>query len=122
LTHNTSIDWLQVLPLELLEQGVSHTSDDYAAYNRTGGVATAPAPSSTTTTGLPPVKLMRPQVKLLQDRPFGTSVAPGNATFNNSMRVGYGGIVANSNADFFKMASTKKTRSTVQMNRIWRSN
>jgi hypothetical protein len=35
------------------------------------------------------------------------------------MRVGYGGIVANSNADFFKMASTKKTRSTVQMNRIW---
>jgi hypothetical protein len=59
---------------------------------------------------------MRPQVKLLQDRPFLLSVAPGNAAFNNSMRVGYGGIVANSNADFFKMASTKKTRSTVQMN------
>jgi hypothetical protein len=33
------------------------------------------------------------------------------------MRVGFGGIVANSNADFFKMASTKKT--PVQMNRIW---
>jgi hypothetical protein len=33
---------------------------------------------------------------------------------------GLSGIVANSNADFFKMASTKKTRSTVQ-NRIWRS-
>jgi hypothetical protein len=31
------------------------------------------------------------------------------------MRVGFSGIVANSNADFFKMASTKKTRSTVQM-------
>jgi hypothetical protein len=38
------------------------------------------APSSTTTTGLPPVKLMRPQVKLLQDRPFGTSVAPETPT------------------------------------------
>ncbi|MBC5846648.1 T9SS sorting signal type C domain-containing protein, partial [Flavobacterium kayseriense] len=124
-THNTSIRLASTLPSGTAGSGVlAYTSDDYAAYNRTGGVATAPtgpAPSSTSTTSGPgPVKSNAPTGKIASGQAFfGTSVAAGNANFTNNMRAGFSAIVANSNADFFKMASTKKSSSVVEMNRIW---
>jgi hypothetical protein len=121
-THNTSIRLASSHAAGTAGSGVlAYTSDDYAAYNRSGGVATAKAPSSTSTTGGPaPVKSNAPTGQIAAGQAFfGTSVASGNINFNNSMRVGFSGIVANSNADFFKMPSTKKTSSAVEMNRIW---
>lgn len=122
-THNTSIRLASNLPSGTAGSGVlAYTSDDYAAYNRSGGVATAsPSPSSNPTTGVPaPVKSNAPTGKIASGQSFfGTSVAPGNANFNNNMRVGFSGIVAGSNADFFKFSSTKKSNSTVERNRIW---
>lgn len=121
-THNTSIRLASALPSGTAGTGVlAYTSDDYAAYNRTGGVATAsPSASSSNTTGVPPIKSNAPSGQIASGQAFfGTSVAPGNANFNNSMRVGFSGIVTGSNADFFKFSGTKKAKSVVERNRIW---
>ena len=108
-THNTNIG-----------KGVSnpgsgiyaYSSDDYAAYNLTGGVGTQPATSSGPNTNTPSGKIASGQAF------FTTSKAAGNAIFNNSMRVGVGTITGD-NSQFFKNASNTKATTTIEKNRLW---
>ena len=125
-THNTSLRLASSLSAGTAGSGsYAYTSDDYAAYNRTGGVATYAAPSASssltpTATSGPIVSTNAPTSTIGAGQSFfATSKAAGNVQFNNSMRVGYTAIVANSNSQFFKTASTKKTVSTIDKNRIW---
>ena len=109
-THNTAI--------QLSNSGTAYvyTSNDYASYNGVGGVATLPA-LSVATGGLNTTK---PSGKIAAGQSFfATSKAAGTAIFNNSMRVGVGGITGD-NAQFFKINTTKaKSADAVGKNRIW---
>ncbi len=88
----------------------NYTTNDYATYNRTGGVTTA-----TAVTGV-----VAPTGKIAAGQGFfaPTSVAGGTLTFNNSMRLSSTGTVLN-NSQFFKVSSTSKTGVTTEKNRVW---
>ncbi|MBC5839089.1 PA14 domain-containing protein [Flavobacterium muglaense] len=115
-THNTSIQLASNITNGTAGSGTyAYTSDDYAAYNLTGGVGTAPAPSSTNAGS---VSTIAPTGKIAAGQAFFTSsVAAGNVVFNNGMRIGGGGSAAN-NSQFFKMASSK-TNKVIEKNRLW---
>ncbi|MBX9888659.1 MAG: T9SS sorting signal type C domain-containing protein [Flavobacteriaceae bacterium] len=119
-THNTSLRLASSLAAGTAGSGsYAYTSDDYAAYNRTGGVATYAAPSSSYTTG-PIVSGNAPTSNIGAGQSFfGTSLAAGSVQFTNNMRVGFTGLASNSNSQFFKTTSSKKTVGTVDKNRIW---
>jgi len=96
----------------------AYSGNDYASYNRTGGVSTAtPAPSS-----IPPFTGLNdniPSGKIASGQGFfgGSAIAlPSNPKiiFDNNMRVGVGTITGD-NSQFFK---TKKTKS-LEKHRIW---
>jgi hypothetical protein len=95
---------------------LAYTSDDYAAYNGWSCYCSGDK-FNYYNSGTCSVKTNAPTGQIASGQAFFVLVLAWTCCFNNSMR--WFGIVANSNADFFKMASTKKTRSTVQMNRIW---
>lgn len=109
-THNTNIG----IGVSNPGSGIyAYSSDDYAAYNLTGGVGTQPATSSGPNTNTPSGKIASGQAF------FTTSKAAGNAVFNNSMRVGVGSITGD-NSQFFKNASnTKANTTTIEKNRLW---
>ena len=115
-THNTSIQLASNITNGTAGSGTyAYTSDDYAAYNLTGGVGTAPAPSSTNAGS---VSTIAPTGNIAAGQAFFTSsVAAGNVVFNNGMRIGGGGSAAN-NSQFFKMASSK-TNKVIEKNRLW---
>nr|WP_294922355.1 T9SS sorting signal type C domain-containing protein [uncultured Flavobacterium sp.] len=82
-----------------------YTSDDYAAYNGVGGVATRPALSSGINESEPTGKIAAGQSFMI------ASLAPGTITFNNSMRV------LGNNGQFFKQ--TRNNKIAVQKDRFW---
>lgn len=95
----------------------AYSSDDYASYNLTGGVATQAASVSSTNPGA--VNTNIPSGKIASGQGFfATSIAPGSAVFNNSMRVGVTGVTGN-NSQFFKMASQTKKAEAIEENRLW---
>jgi hypothetical protein len=104
-THNTKIAAAGV--------GIyAYSSDDYATYNQTGGVATA---ALSLINGVA-VDVNVPLGKIASGQGFfATSIAVGTVVFNNSMRVG--GIIGD-NGQFFKINNTKKV-AAVERNRIW---
>ena len=121
-THNTSLRLASSLAAGTAGSGsYAYTSDDYAAYNRTGGVATYAAPSASNPSPSGPiVSSNAPTVNIGAGQSFvGTSLAAGTVQFTNDMRVGFTGLASNSNAQFFKTTSTKKTVATVDKSRIW---
>jgi hypothetical protein len=121
-THNTSLRLASSLAAGTAGSGsYAYTSDDYAAYNRTGGVATYAAPSaSNPSPSSPIVSSNAPTVNIGAGQSFfGTSLASGTVQFTNDMRVGFTGLASNSNAQFFKTTSTKKTVAKVDKSRIW---
>jgi len=98
---------------------LAYSGDDYASYNRTGGVATAAAPSASTggkNTNIPSGKIASGQGF------FGSSkLAPTGTTivYDNRMRVGVGGISGN-NSQFYKTKDSKgKTANELEKHRIW---
>ncbi|WP_281322899.1 T9SS sorting signal type C domain-containing protein [Flavobacterium aestivum] len=95
-THNTAISNLM------------YSSTDYASYNGVGGVNTLPAGSG----GSAPDGNIAAGQSFFAVTKKGAGFT-GSVTFNNSMRVG----VANSNAQFFKGAKTKKTE--IVKHRVW---
>jgi hypothetical protein len=102
-THNTAIT------------NNIYTSNDYAKYNYTGGVGTAPASSG----GLTPVgKIAAGQGFFIE---ANTSLANGtySATFNNSMRI------SGNNTQFFKSGSSVNTTTSIsqglEKHRVWLS-
>lgn len=108
-THNTDIGIGVSNPGSGL---YAYSSDDYAAYNLTGGVATRPATSVGSNSNAPSGKIASGQAF------FTTSIATGNAVFNNSMRVGVGGILGD-NSQFFKNASNTKAVTAIEKDRLW---
>jgi hypothetical protein len=80
-----------------------YTSDDYAAYNGVGGVATRPAISGGDT---------EPSGKVAAGQSFMIkALTAGTVTFNNSMRIG------GNNTQFFKQ--TKNNKTTIEKHRFW---
>ena len=96
-THNTAIN-----------KSV-YTSDDYAVYNLLGGVGTSAATNSGVNNSKPDGKIASGQSF------FVTSInGGGTAVFNNTMRV------VGQNFNFFKVSSTKKSKSNeIEKHRIW---
>jgi hypothetical protein len=98
----------------------AYSGDDYASYNRTGGVATAAAPSASTG-GL---NSNIPSGKIASGQGFfgGSKVSLPSSPkiiFDNNMRVGVGGIIGD-NTQFFKTKNIKeKTATVLEKHLIW---
>jgi hypothetical protein len=92
-THNTAIT------------NNGYNSDDYAAYNGVGGVATRPAIN-------PGINNSEPTGRIAAGQSFMiASIAAGTITFNNSMRV------TGNNGQFFKQ--TKNNKTAIEKHRFW---
>jgi hypothetical protein len=112
-THNTPIGLAVSNPGS---GAYAYSSDDYASYNLTGGVETAEAISDLTP-GDPNDN--KPSGKIAAGQGFFvTSIAAGNVTFNNNMRVGVGTITGN-NSQFFKNVSNSKITNEIEKHRLW---
>jgi hypothetical protein len=111
-THNTAIQ-LASNALSLV-----YTSNDYAAYNISGGVATATAKAlSATSTSIYNDK---PSGKIAAGQGFFvSSVGAGTAIFKNSMRYYGPDNRAYDNSQFFKVKSPSKTTTAIEKNRVW---
>ncbi|MEL1240607.1 Ig-like domain-containing protein [Flavobacterium flavipallidum] len=90
----------------------NYTVSDYAAYNRTGGVATAAA--------LIGGAVPNGQIASGQGF-FATAKATGNVVYNNSMRLNSSTGALLDNSQFFKLNTSKTTTTTTitEKNRIW---
>jgi hypothetical protein len=116
-THNTAPSQAEPDPF-YGDYALNYTENDYASFNRTGGVSTR---SSATTGGSPPSGFIASGQSFFVRA--ANTMAPGtlNATFNNSMRVG----VEGKNGDFFKMNKNQKNEaipknvSDIERHRIW---
>ena len=120
-THSTKIGIGVVNP----GTGVyAYSGDDYASYNLTGGVGTDGVAYPQGGVQAPSSPGFKPTGKIGAGQGFfatsNTTIKGTNEiVFNNSMRVGVGGITGN-NSQFFKTNSTKsKTTSTIEKNRLW---
>jgi uncharacterized delta-60 repeat protein len=113
-THNTDI------ALNTPNPGsgtYAYSSDDYASYNLTGGVATRKASESSIKYGA--VNTFIPSGKIASGQSFfTTSIATGTVFFKNSMRVGVDGITGD-NSQFFKLKTSLKSNIILEKNRVW---
>ncbi|HEX9150963.1 MAG TPA: T9SS sorting signal type C domain-containing protein, partial [Flavobacterium sp.] len=92
----------------------AYSSDDYAAYNHTGGIGTGNFIG-----GLVEQTSNKPSGKIASGQSFlALGIAAGNAVFNNSMRLA-GGASGVNNLQFFKMTKNSKTTSAIEKNRVW---
>ncbi|MBF4508833.1 T9SS sorting signal type C domain-containing protein [Flavobacterium sp. JLP] len=82
-----------------------YTSDDYAAYNGVGGIATRPAINSGINNSEPTGKIAAGQSFMI------ASTAAGTITFNNGMRPD------GNNGQFFKQ--TKNNKTAIEKHRFW---
>ncbi|WPR72099.1 hypothetical protein SLW70_02880 [Flavobacterium sp. NG2] len=114
-THNTAIQKSTNITNGTAGTGTyAYTSDDYASYNLTGGVAAIQTPtiSGGLNTNIPNGKIAAGQGF------FVTSKIPGTAIFNNSMRVD-GSNNPLDNSQFFKYNTLTKSGKNIEKNRIW---
>jgi hypothetical protein len=102
----------------------AYTGNDYASYNLTGGTGTDGVAYPQGGVAAPNSPGVKPNGYIGAGQGFfaisNTGILGVNEiVFNNSMRVGVGGITGD-NSQFFKTNSTKsKTTSTIQKNRVW---
>jgi hypothetical protein len=124
-THNTALNLAGSISNPGPGWAYTYSLDDYASYNITGGVATAPditasAPSDPdhNVKGVDLGK--KPTGKIAAGQGFfATSKALGNVTFNNDMRLSSSGAILD-NTQFFKTKNPKgKTANTIEKNRVW---
>lgn len=117
-THNTAIRDAQGAANEGTGDLV-YIQDDYASFNRTGGVATAPA---TTDPDLASGNPRIPTGKIAAGQSFFASRLAGSSgttvLFNNSMRLGVGNSSLD-NSQFFRTTGTSKKENESSRNRIW---
>ncbi|MFA9191998.1 T9SS sorting signal type C domain-containing protein [Flavobacterium sp. FZUC8N2.13] len=95
----------------------NYTSNDYATYNRTGGVGTRMSSAEAAYLGgaVPTGRIAAGQGF------FAPAKATGNIVFNNRMRLGTGGVLLD-NSQFFKLkTSAKESANTTvrEKSRIW---
>jgi len=116
-THNTAIQSRLNILATAGSGALAYTSDDYAAFNITGGLATFEAKSDAT-----PLDLLDhiPSGKIAAGQAFfATSVITGGtAVFKNSMRIG-SGLLGLDNSQFFKTKSNAKQEGVIEKNRVW---
>ncbi|WP_366186099.1 hypothetical protein [Flavobacterium ovatum] len=113
-THNTSIQLATNITNGTAGSGkYAYTSDDYASYNLTGGVAAFQTPtiSGRTNTDIPTGNIAAGQGF------FVTGSTTGNIKFSNSMRIGNEDTLLN-NSQFFKTYTTVRNN-VINKNRIW---
>ena len=114
-THNTAIQIASNIASGKAGSGVlAYTSDDYASYNTTGGVATGNFVNGVEEIG------NKPTGKIAAGQAFfTTSLGAGTVTFNNTMRLSSGGAILD-NSQFFKTKNPNgKTAKAIEKNRIW---
>ena len=121
-THNTAIQMATNISNGSAGSGTyAYTSDDYAAYNLTGGTGTdgvtyLQGGAAATSGGL------KPSGKIASGQAFfaGTQLSPtsNQIVFNNTMRVGVGSITGN-NSQFFKITKNEKITKAIEKHRIW---
>ncbi|TRX29962.1 T9SS sorting signal type C domain-containing protein [Flavobacterium franklandianum] len=109
-THNTAIQLASNIDNRTAGSGVlAYTSDDYASYNGTGGVAVSEG--------------IIPTGKIAAGQAFFTTskATGGSVTFNNIMRLAGTTIVDKTgiNQQFFKTKNTTKITNAVEKNRLW---
>ncbi|MBF4517183.1 T9SS sorting signal type C domain-containing protein [Flavobacterium sp. ANB] len=97
-THNTPV---------VLSGPYRYNSDDYASYNRTGGVGVPAASGNAGNNNTAPSGNIASGQSF-----FASSINPGTIVFNNSMR--FGGAT---NIEFFKSANTSETE--IERHRVW---
>ena len=92
----------------------NYSSNDYASYNKTGGVGGVK--STTETRG----DSFKPSGKIASGQGFfvQASALGGSLVFNNGMRVAGGALGINNN-QFFKTKSISKTKELFEKNRLW---
>ncbi len=121
-THNTSMQLASGFldPSKAGSGTYAYTSDDYATYNKTGGISATNGSGTKAPSGVAPLNANIPNGNIVAGQAFfATAIATGNAIFNNSMRIS-GGISGINNAQFFKNTNAKnKIASSVEKNRIW---
>lgn len=107
-THNTS------RKLNSTGTQYEYSSNDYAAYNLTGGIAVASAAKSTDTNGDGIGDGIIPSGKIAVGQSFFVaSKDVGTFKFTNSMRISASG----SNSQFFKQTNSKNTK--IEKSRVW---
>ncbi|MGA9636961.1 hypothetical protein [Flavobacterium sp.] len=116
-THNTAIQKATNITNGTAGTGTyAYTSDDYASYNLTGGVAAVQTPmiSGGLNTNIPTGEIAACQGF------FVTSNKTGTVSFKNSMKLDSGGIVIN-NSQFYKPSKFSKTttKNLLEKNRVW---
>ena len=116
-THNTAIQLATNITNGTAGSGVyAYTSDDYASYNRTGGISTAVSAISDPKHSFSGVDLgLKPTGKIAAGQGFfaPASTIGGKLIFNNGMRASGSG----DNSQFFKLSTASKT--TIQKDRVW---
>jgi autotransporter-associated beta strand protein len=121
-THNTSLQLASgFLDPSKAGSGIyAYTTDDYATYNKTGGISTTNGTGTKAPSGVAPLNANIPNGNIVAGQAFFvTAIANGNAIFNNAMRIS-GGASGINNAQFFKNTNSKnKIVSSVKKNRIW---
>ncbi|MEN9908112.1 MAG: hypothetical protein RLZZ540_1261 [Bacteroidota bacterium] len=97
----------------------NYTSNDYATYNRTGGVGTAAVTDLDTNDPNDNNNLSVPTGKIAAAQSFfaPTSATGGEIVFKNEMRLS--GNVVMDNSQFFKLGTTSKSTNVVEKNRLW---
>lgn len=97
----------------------NYTSSDYAAYNRTGGVAThAGVEDDDDNDPNDNNNLSEPTGKIASGQGFfAPTTKGGEIIFNNSMRLIDDAVIDNS--QFFKMTTTAKSTKVLEKNRLW---
>jgi hypothetical protein len=112
LLQGTLSFWTHNTPVDLSGAAYEYKSDDYAAYNLSGGTGTsAGAGSGTNASGNNP-NTPSGQIGAGQSF-FAKVVGSGTITFNNLMRTG-----GNANGQFFKPGNTSKT-TALEKHRLW---
>lgn len=98
----------------------NYTSNDYAAYNRSGGVATAATVDLDSNDPNDNNNLNVPTGKIASGQGFFARASSngGSLVFNNSMRL-VGGVSGVNNSQFYKDKSGLKNTSSVEKNRVW---
>ena len=109
-THNTAIQDRNLIT-NPGSGAYAYTSNDYAVYNVTGGVASQLDKDPLTNLPYPSSPLPKGKIGAGQGF-FATAKATGTVTFNNNMRV------AGNNSQFFKKRNPK-TEKVIEKNRVW---
>jgi hypothetical protein len=120
-THKTPLSLATSIPNPGPGWAYTYSLNDYAAYNPVGGVGIddvaflpggSPAPNGSA----------KPTGKIASGQGFfassKTAISGSDIVFNNSMRVGVGGITGNNN-QFFKTRNPTTKTALIEKHRIW---